>query len=145
MTRIATVALCLANAVLVAILVLLLASCGWLKSESRQTAKNLVDCTSAGVRTLNREFGPVVDQLLVDATNNDGSVDWSRVKHATRGFGVSTGLCVLAHAVQRALVPVQKMLDAPQASPLEADPMALRMGFESIAEGRTYRTELGDL
>jgi hypothetical protein len=134
-----------ALALLCAIAVLGLAACGWLRSESRETAKNVVDCTSAEVVGLRKQFAPVVEDLIVQATHDDGSVDWSRIKHATRGFAVSSGLCVLAHVVQRSLVPVQKALDAPQSSALEADPGALRAGFRELAGGRTFKTELGDL
>lgn len=122
-----------------------LLACGWLKSESRTTAANVVDCTSANVRSLNKQFGPVVEELLWQSTSSDGKVDLDRIKHATRGFAVSTGLCVLAHVVQRALVPIQKALDQPQAAPLELDRDALRAGFRELAGTRTYRTELGEL
>ena len=120
-------------------------ACGWLKSETKQTAANVVDCTSANVRSLNKQFGPVVEELLWQSTSSDGKVDLDRIKHATRGFAVSTGLCVLAHVVQRALLPIQKALDQPQAAPLELDRAALRAGFRELADGRTYRTELGEL
>lgn len=120
-------------------------ACGWLKSETRQTASDVVDCTSANARSLQRQFGPVVDELITSATNNDGSVDWSRIKQATVGFGVSTGLCVLAHSVQRALVPIQKLVNAPKSSALEPNPAALRAGFAELAGGRRFKTELGEL
>jgi hypothetical protein len=128
---------------LLVITTMLLVSCSWLRSESRETAKNVVDCTSASVRSLNRQFGPVVEDMLVQATNDDGSVDWERVKHATAGFAVDTGMCVLADVVARALVPVQKLVNAPKSSPLEVDPAKLRAGFAELAGGRQFKTEAG--
>lgn len=145
MIKLATAALAVLNLLALVFLLLIVSSCSWLKSESKATASNVVDCTSATVRSLNKQFGPVVDELLVQATSGDGQVDWSRVKYATRAFAVSTGLCVLAHSVQRAILPIQKALDTPQASPLEFDRESLRAGFAELAGGRTYRTELGTL
>lgn len=145
MIKLATATLVLLNALALIFLLLIVSSCSWLKSESKATASDVVDCTSANVRSLNKQFGPVLDELLVQATGNDGEVDWTRIKHATRAFAVSTGLCVLAHSVQRALVPIQHALDVPKASPLELDAESLRAGFRELAAGRTYRTELGTL
>lgn len=147
MTKLVNVAMTVLNVLMIVVLVLMLSSCSWLKSETKETASNVVDCTTANVKALNRQFGPVVEEVLIQATSDDGKVDWDRVKHASRGFAVSTGLCVLANVVSRALLPIQKALDAPQSSPLELDQGALRTGWDAMAAelygGRKFKTEAG--
>jgi hypothetical protein len=135
--------------VVLALLLTACSSCSWLQSESKEVAGDVVDCTTAQAKELGTQFGPVVDELLTNATGNDGSVDWTRIRTATKSFALDTGACVLASAVARALAPKTSDPNAPQAAGLEVDVVALRQGFEQLRNeaygGKSFKTELGVL
>lgn len=122
-----------------------IAACAWLSSTSKQVGKDVVDCTTKNAVSRISEFGPAIDAILVTATAGDGTVDKDRVKSAISGFATDDARCVLADAVARALSPKPADPTAPQASPLTADPLALRQVFGELGGGKTYHTPHGTL
>ncbi len=136
--------------ILLAILVLAVtcSACGWLQQEAKAARKSIIDCTTSSAKGIEKQFGPVVDQLLLDAAGGDGRVDWSIVKSATKSFAAEAGGCVLAGAVLRALKPRAVDPDAPQSSPQIIDPVTLRQGWESVRAdygGVKFKLEAGTL
>lgn len=124
---------------------LTLPGCAWSQHEARSVAGDVVDCTTKEATAKIAEFAPTVDDVLVNATASDGMLDKDRVKAATRGFATDTARCVLADAIARALSPKPADPNAPKASPLEADPAALRQVLDELGGGRSYRTPHGTL
>ncbi|MDQ3295057.1 MAG: hypothetical protein M3619_00545 [Myxococcota bacterium] len=129
-------------------LALVVPACGWLQEEAKAARKDLVDCTTTRARGFEQQFGPVVDQLLLNASGGDGKVNWDIVKSATKTFAAEAGGCVLAGAVLRALTPRDVDPNAPQSSPQIIDPITLRQGWESARAdygGQKFKLEAGTL
>lgn len=122
-----------------------LTGCSWLKSEGKATAHDVVDCTTSEAKSLSKQFGPTIDDVLVTATNGDGSIDKARVKSAIKGFATDTARCVFADAVARALAPKAADPNAPKSSPLDADPAALHELLAELGGGKSYKTDWGAL
>jgi hypothetical protein len=122
-----------------------LIGCAFMKSEAKQTGHAIIECVGTETKRAIAEYGPTIDDVLVNATSADGSIDKARVKNATRGFATNTAKCVLADAVARALNPAPADPAAPKSSPLEANPAELRAMFAELAGGATYRTPHGTL
>lgn len=120
--------------------------CAWLKSEAKETGKAAIDCVAdQAAKQAIAEFGPTVDDVLVNATAADGSIDRARVKSATRAFATNAAKCVLADAILRALKPADADPGAPKSSPLEASAAELLLLYAELAGGKVYRTEHGTL
>jgi len=123
-------------------------SCSSMKGEGGALGA-IVDCTTKSTKALSAQFAPLVDALLVRATDSTtGKVDWSPIKSATKSFAADTGGCVLAAVVQRYLHPAPPDPNAPQTEPLKVDLDSLRAGFNETRSdlgGKTYLTSEGSL
>jgi hypothetical protein len=106
-----------------------LAACGWLKSETKAVASDVVDCTKANAVSAAMEFAPLVDSMLASALSDTGKMDWASVKAATKSFALDTGGCVLAAAIERLKQP--RGQDS-QASPLAVDLADLEAGWSLL-------------
>ena len=81
------------------------AACGWLKSETKQTATDVIDCTTAKALELAKEFGPTVDQVLTSYLSDTGTIDRASLKALAKSYATDGARCVLARAVARLLEP----------------------------------------
>lgn len=130
--------------VLTAFIVITSCSCG----SIQKLGKDVLDCTVGSAAKAVDQYAPLLDEVVTNATRQDGSMDWSRIESATKNFEAATGGCVLASIVNRALHPAPPKPGAPQSEALVADPIALREGFERVRVklgGKTYKTADGDL
>jgi hypothetical protein len=122
-------------------------SCSWLKSEAKATAGNVVDCTTASAKDAVTQYGPLMADVLVQATSDTGAVDWSRIKSTAKSLALETGACVLASTVARYLAPHTGSADAPQSEGLVVDATSLKLGWEQARNelygGRQFKTEAG--
>lgn len=130
---------------LLLLLLLLFAGCSFLKAEAKQTGHAVIECVGSEAKQAIKTYGPTVDDVLVNATASDGSIDKARVKDATRGFVTNTAKCVLIDAIARALNPAPADPAAPKSSPLEANPAALHELAAELGGGATYHTPSGTL
>jgi hypothetical protein len=124
-------------------------ACSALESTAKQTAHDLVDCTTSKAREAIDQYGGVVDAALELATDGSGHVDKGKLLDSAKNFAIDTGGCVLADAIARALSSHSDDPNAPKSSPLDADPVALRQAFEQLkAEkygGKSFQTPHGTL
>lgn len=123
-------------------------SCSWLQSEAKEVRGDIVDCTTAGAIALAHQFGPLAEEVITQATSDDGKVDWTRVKETAKSLAKDTGACVIASVVARALTPrPATALGVPQSQSLELDRAALRAGWDELAAelygGMKYKTQHG--
>lgn len=126
-----------------------LQSCSWLKSEGDAAKAAVVDCTTSTAHDAIKQFGPILDALLVQAADPNGKVNWTPVKDLGKGLGAELGGCVLATVVAHELAPAKPDPDAPKASPLELNAASLRDGFDEIRRaqfhGASFKTDHGVL
>lgn len=126
-----------------------IAACGWLGSETKATAKDLVDCTKGEAKQVTAELGPVVDVLLVNAIDPSSKVQWAPIEDIAKKFSADVGGCLLADAVTRALAPAPADPAAPKSSPLVVDQASLRDGFAAYKArtfpGKAFKTDHGAL
>lgn len=123
----------------------LIVGCAWFKSESKAVASDVVDCTVSTATSNIKQFGPVLDALLVYATDGGGKINGDAVKAATTGFAKEVGGCVLADTIARALKPAPTDPNAPKSSPLVADPSSLRATLAGLYPGVRFHTAAGDI
>lgn len=110
--------------------------------------RDVLDCTMGSAKKAVDQFAPILDDVVTNATHQDGSMDWSRIEAVTKTFEANTGGCVLATVVNHALHPSPPKPGAPASEALVADPVQLRAGFERIRVklgGGTFKTADGDL
>lgn len=120
--------------ILLSIFGLTYCGCGQLKDEGRAVAKDFVDCTTQTAVQAIGEYGPAVEQSLVDAIGSDGKLDKERAKEVTKSLATEAARCVLASTILRLMTPPSS--SAPQSEPLLVDLVGLHQ----------LRTEqLGDL
>lgn len=100
--------------------------CSAIKDEASATARTVVDCTKATALEAIHEYGPTVEQVLVDAVNGDGKLDKDRAKAAVKTYASDTARCVLAATIARLMTPPSSDPAAPQAEPLQVDLAALQ-------------------
>lgn len=106
--------------------------CGQLKDEARAAAKSVVDCTTTAATAALTEYGPTVEQVIVDAAQSDGKLDWERVKSATKSYASDAARCVLATTVARLMKSPAASPGAPQSATLWLEPIALARGWEAM-------------
>lgn len=94
------------------------AACGWMKSETKHVAADLVDCTTAKAIELTKEFGPTVDQALLGFLSDTGQIDRSSLTALAKSYATDDARCVLAKSVARLL---QGGGNDSQSSPLAVD------------------------
>jgi hypothetical protein len=81
------------------------------------TALNsVIDCTKGELPAVIMQFGPVVSQLIDEATGADGTVDWAHVEKMLGSLGAAYGTCVLGTIIQN------YMASPPKLSPGEVKP-----------------------
>lgn len=107
--------------------------CNTLKDEARATGKTLVDCTRATALQAIVEYGPTVEQVILDSVAGDGKVDVDRVKSVAKSYASDAARCVLAATVARLTSPpAPSSPDAPHAEPLALDRAALAAAWTDI-------------
>jgi hypothetical protein len=125
------------------------AGCDTLKSAGNAGKQILVDCTKKEVATVVDELGPVVEHLIVDTIDGEGSIDWDPIKESATKWTAEIGGCIVADVVSRALAPPPTDPKAPQISPLQVDHTKLRQGFEAFRAERFggihFKTRSGTL
>lgn len=98
-----------------------LSCCSTIKDEAAATGKAIVDCTKASAVQAIHEYGPTVEQVLVDAVNGNGKLDKDRATAAVKTYASDTARCVLAATIARLMKPPSSDPEAPQSSPLQVD------------------------
>lgn len=101
-------------------------ACGQLKEEGKQLGAAVVDCTKDTAIKAIEEYGPTVEQVMIDSLNGTGKLDKERVKAATKTFASDTARCVLASTIARLMRPPSSSAAAPQSSPLVVDLVGLQ-------------------
>lgn len=110
--------------------------CNTIKDEARATAKAVVDCTGKTIVQAIDEYGPTVEQVLLDAIDGQGKLDKDRATAAVKSYASDTAKCVLASTLARLLSPPKPNPDAPQSEPLTVD----LAGLEALR-----KDQLGDV
>jgi hypothetical protein len=113
-----------------------------------RVAAGVIDCMTPTAKDAIGQFGPAVAELLRNATDSRGVVDWQPMRVVGRSLTTPAARCVLASVVAEALRPKAPRADAPQSSPLQWDPASLSAGFDSTRSdwgGATFALELGTL
>lgn len=107
--------------------------CNTLKDEARATGKTLVDCTKSTALQAIGEYGPTVEQVILDSVAGDGKVDVERVKAVAKSYASDAARCVLAATVARLTAPPSASSpDTPQSEPLALDRAALAAAWTEI-------------
>lgn len=148
MKTVATVALMMINAFLLVLLVLLLISCSWFKSEAKHIAGNIVDCTTSKAKAAIKQYAPIVEHVVVMSLDAAGKAQWDIIKDTTSGLDApdvsaaerAIGGCVIQSVINRLLDPFLDP-DAPASSPLEVDKADLARGWDELRAQR-YRGAL---
>lgn len=112
------------------ILLLLVASCGPVQQEGKRLAADVVDCTTATALRAITEFGPTVEQVVIDAATGAGDLDWSRVKSATKAYATDAARCVLASTIARLMKPPASSPDAPQSAGVQLNAIEVAKGWD---------------
>jgi hypothetical protein len=139
----------------VALLVLLFGAvalssgCSWFKSTGKRAAQSYVDCMQPAAIKLAIELKPTFRDLLKNATQNDGKIDWTPVRAAASSLTTPATRCAFSTVVAEAMRAVKNAASGVMSSPLDVDKADLAAGFESIRAdfygGETYKLESGTL
>lgn len=134
MKKIATVTLMLFNAFLLALLFLIVTSCGFTKRHADYTITDVVDCTTSKAKDAIHQFAPTVEQLVVNTLDTAGHADWNTIESATKNFATDVGGCVLQATVTRLLAEAHTA--GVMSSPLEIDRADLARSWDQLREQR---------
>jgi hypothetical protein len=111
-------------------------SCAPLRSAGREGAPIVVDCTLVAVG----EHADALEAAIRDATNLDGSIDWTRIRAAVRELGWEVGGCALRAAIERILgAPGVQAMPHPHEGDLRAGWERVRV---EVLGGRRYVPEV---
>lgn len=113
--------------------------CAAVKDEAKAAAKDAIDCTTKTAVEAISEFGPTVDEVVVNAIDSAGRLDAERVKSATKGFVTDTAKCVLASTLSRLMRPPSSDPNAPQSSPIAVDLKGLHELRISVLGDQRYK------
>lgn len=118
-----------------------LTACGWLKSETKKTASDVVDCTTSKAVAAVGEFKEMAKQVVVDSIDSMGKPDVSRLSTVAKTFSAGVGGCVMQAAVKEVVSLVDRAGGVMSASaPVDRD--ALEQAWSKIAAdqfGRKYQ------
>ena len=109
---------------------------------------SVIDCTTPAAASMISQFKPLLEGAVQHATSGDGGIDLPSIKAVTASLATDDAKCVAAAVFHAA---VRRLADpnAPKSSPLVADPIMLKAGFESIRTeqfgGKTFRLPEGSL
>lgn len=104
-------------------------SCSWFTSQAKQTAGDVVDCTTDQALAVAEEYGPSVELAVRSQLSDTGKLDDISFKELAKSFATDTGRCVLARVVTRLLTPSGG--DA-QASPLAVDTADVAAAWDAV-------------
>jgi hypothetical protein len=104
-------------------------SCAWLKSEAKQTASDVIDCTTDKALEVAKEYGPSVELALRSQLSDTGQIDRQGLKDLAKSFASDTGRCVLARAMSRLLLGTGSDT---QAAPLPIDAEDLTSAWTEV-------------
>lgn len=68
-----------------------------------------IDCTKNELPAVTTQFGPVVEQLIGEATGADGSVDWGHVEKMLGSLSASYGTCILGNIIENYMTAPPKL------------------------------------
>lgn len=96
-----------------------------MNSKTCTALSSIIDCTKGELPAVVTQFGPVVSQMIDEATGADGSVDWMHIEKMLGSLGAAYGTCVLGNIIEN------YMASPPKLSPGEVKPSipALRDGL----------------
>ena len=106
-----------------------------------------IDCTKGELPAVVTQFGPVVEQLIAEATGADGSVDWAHVEKMLGSLSSAYGSCVLGSIIENVLASPRKLAPgevAPSADELKRGLTAFRTSHK-VNPGVVIHTAKGDL
>lgn len=108
--------------------------CATFKSSATGAASSFVDCLAPNTKALAGELQGTVSDVIRNATDNTGKVDWSAVRSSVRSYKSDAPLCAFQAAVRGMLLAARapKDPDAPQSAGLEVDAASLLTGYESV-------------
>ncbi len=108
--------------------------CAAFKSSARGAAASFVDCLAPNTKALAGELQGTVSDVIRNATDNTGKVDWSSVRGSVRSYKSDAPLCAFQAAVRGMLLAARAPKDpeAPQSAGLDVDPTSLSTGYELV-------------
>lgn len=122
-------------------------ACSWLKSESKQVAHDVVDCTKPAAVDAAKQFGPIFEAEVVQLSTPDGKLQAGPVADLVKSFAIETGGCVAAKVFASLLKPAPADPNAPKASELELDATSVCAVFEELRRerfaGKSFKLENG--
>jgi hypothetical protein len=134
---------------LLVLLVVNLAGCDQAKTTGIRAATSFVDCMQPQAVRLATELKPTFRDLLENATQPDGKIDWAPVRAAASSLKTPATRCAFSTVVSEAMRLVARAADAVQSAPLDIDQTDLRQGWEAIRadfwQGERYKLESGTL
>lgn len=109
---------------------------------------SVVDCTKGETPAVVAQFGPVISQLIDEATGADGSVDWATVEGKLGSIGTSYGTCVLGSIITHYMVMPRKLAQgevAPNVNILKAGFSHAKMTLWHLDPETVVHTADGDI
>lgn len=121
-------------------------ACNTLRDSGGRIAEGFVDCMTPSAQEAIGAFLPAMGDVVRNALDDSGRVDWEPVKAAGKSLKTPAQQCVMAAAIAELMRPREVKEGAPQSSPLEVDSEALLVGWQQM-RGELYgdaRFRLGD-
>jgi len=108
-------------------------SCSSARQHARSTAGAAIDCALVAYE----QHADDLEALVRDATNLDGSIDWTRIREAVKKLGWSAGGCALATVIAKlfATPAGARLAPAPDVSEVRAEWNLIR---HEVLGGRSY-------
>lgn len=113
-------------------------ACSGLKGAGKTTATSVVDCSLVAIG----EHAKEIEAAIRDATNMDGSIDWTKARDAVKRLGWDVGGCAMAAVIAKLLAPSTGARLAPSPDPDEVRSEWNLIRHEVLG-GRSYRLASG--
>lgn len=112
-------------------------ACNTLRDSGGRIAEGFVDCMTPSAQEAIGAFLPAMGDVVRNALDDSGRVDWEPVKAAGKSLKTPAQQCVMAAAIAELMRPREAKEGAPQSSPLEVDSEALLVGWQQM-RGELY-------
>lgn len=104
----------------------------------KSSATSVVDCSLVAIG----EHASELEAAIRDATNMDGSIDWTKARDAVKRLGWDVGGCAMAAVIAKLLAPSTGARLAPSPDPDEVRSEWNLIRHEVLG-GRSYRLASG--
>ena len=107
-------------------------ACNTLRDSGGRIAEGFVDCMTPSAQEAIGAFLPAMGDVVRNALDDSGRVDWEPVKAAGKSLKTPAQQCVMAAAIAEMMRPREVKDGAPRSSPLEVDSEALLVGWQQM-------------